>query len=49
MIEARYAADWWGGFARMDRQEFEAAARDLVGLEGRFAILRKIVAEAGAS
>jgi hypothetical protein len=49
MIEARYAADWWDDFAKMDRKEFEAAARDLVGPDGRLAILRKIVAEVGAS
>ena len=48
-IEARYAADWWSDFARMDRREFEDAARDLVGPEGRLAILRKVVAEMGAS
>ncbi|MCK1268927.1 hypothetical protein IVB44_08550 [Bradyrhizobium sp. 49] len=49
MIEERWAADWWSGLARMERQEFEEAARDLAGPEGRLAILRKIVADAGAA
>jgi len=49
VLEARYAADWWTDFAKMNRQEFESGARDLVGPEGRLAILRKIVAEVGAS
>lgn len=44
IIEQRWAEEWWDGFAKMDRQEFEAAARDLVGPEGRLPILRKIVA-----
>ncbi|MCA1411703.1 hypothetical protein I6F30_11205 [Bradyrhizobium sp. NBAIM20] len=48
VIETRYAPDWWGNFAKMDRREFEDAARDLVGPEGRLALLRKIVAEAEA-
>ncbi|MCC8950410.1 hypothetical protein H8A97_36405 [Bradyrhizobium sp. Arg62] len=48
-LEARYAGDWWDDFAQMDRQGFESAARDLVGQEGRLAILRKIVAEVDAS
>lgn len=49
MLEARYAAEWWGDLAKMNRQEFEVAARDLVGSEGRLAILRKVAAEAGAA
>jgi hypothetical protein len=48
VLEARYAADWWTDFAKMNRQEFESAARDLVGPEGRLTILRKVVAEVGA-
>ncbi|EHR01240.1 hypothetical protein [Bradyrhizobium sp. WSM471] len=49
VIEERWAPDWWEGFAKMERMEFEQAARDLAGPEGRLAILRKIVAEAGAA
>jgi hypothetical protein len=45
IIEQRWAAEWWDSFAKMDRQEFEAAARDLVGLQGRLAILRGLVAQ----
>jgi hypothetical protein len=48
MFEERYAAEWWDGFAKMDRTAFEETARDLVGPKGRVAILRTIVAEAGA-
>jgi hypothetical protein len=49
IIEERWASEWWDGFAKMERQDFEDAARDLVGPEGRLAILRKIVAEVGVS
>jgi len=35
-------------FAKMDRAEFERRTRDLVGPQGRLAMLRTIVAEAGA-
>jgi len=45
VIEQRWAAEWWDGFAKMDRQEFEYAARDLVGPQGRLAILRGLVAQ----
>ncbi len=48
MIEERWASEWWEDFAKMDRGEFERTARDLVGPEGPFANLRKVVAEAGA-
>jgi hypothetical protein len=44
MIEERWASEWWDDFARTDRGEFERIARDLVGPEGRPAILRRIVA-----
>jgi hypothetical protein len=44
MIEERWASEWWDDFARTDRAEFERIARDLVGPEGRLAILRGIVA-----
>lgn len=47
IIEQPWAADWWDGFAKMDRQEFEIAAQDLVGPQGRLAILRGLVEEAG--
>ncbi|WP_375778882.1 hypothetical protein ACE103_07385 [Bradyrhizobium sp. ma5] len=43
IIEQRWAPEWWDGFAKMDRQEFETAARDLVGPQGRLAILRGLV------
>jgi len=49
MIEERWASKWWDGLAKMERGEFEGAARDLVGPQGRLAVLRKVVAEAGAS
>lgn len=49
MIEARYASEWWEGFAKMDRAEFEETARDLAGLGGRLAVLRRIVAGDGAA
>lgn len=49
MFEARYAADEWEAFAKVDRAEFEGTARDLIGPEGRFADLRNIVAEAGSA
>jgi hypothetical protein len=48
MFEERYAAEWWDGFAKMERQEFEKIARDLVEPQGRLALLRTIVADAGA-
>jgi hypothetical protein len=48
MFEERYAAEWWDGFAKMERPEFEKIAQDLVGPQRRLAILRTIVAEAGA-
>ncbi|MCK1463455.1 hypothetical protein IVB34_35140 [Bradyrhizobium sp. 2] len=48
-FEARYAAEWWEGFAKMDRGEFEEAARDLVGPDGRLAVLRRIVVGDGAA
>ncbi len=48
MFEERYAEEWWGDFAKMGRPEFEKIALDLVGPQGRLAILRTIVAEAGA-
>lgn len=48
-IEERWASEWWDDFAKMDRQEFEGVAKDLAAPEGRLAILRKIVAEVGAS
>jgi hypothetical protein len=44
MIEERWASEWWDDFAKTDRGEFERIARDLVGPEGRLAILRGIVA-----
>jgi len=37
---------WWDGLAKMERGEFERTARDL---DGRLAILRTLVTEAGAS
>lgn len=49
MIEERWASEWWDGFAKMDRADFEKIARDLVEPEGRLSILRSIVAEPGAS
>jgi len=49
MIEARYASEWWEGFAKMDRAEFEETARDLAGPGGRLAVLRRIVAGEGAA
>lgn len=48
MFEERYAGEWWDDFAKMKRSEFERIARDLVGPQGRLAILRTIVAQAGA-
>jgi hypothetical protein len=36
-FEARCADDWWDDFAKMNRHEFEDAARDLVGPKGRLA------------
>lgn len=44
MIEERWATEWWDDLARADRGEFARIARDLVGPEGRLAILR-VVAE----
>jgi hypothetical protein len=34
-FEERWASAWWGAFARMERSEFEATARDLAGPGGR--------------
>ena len=48
MFEERWASDWWKDFAEMDRGDFERTARDLVGSEGTFANLRKVVTETGA-
>lgn len=47
-IEERWASEWWADFSRMDREEFERTAGDLVGAQGRLSILRKLVAEAGS-
>jgi hypothetical protein len=47
MIEERWASEWWEDFSKVDRQEFERTAGDLIGPQGRLAILRKLVAEAG--
>ncbi|GLR89457.1 hypothetical protein [Bradyrhizobium iriomotense] len=44
MIEERWASEWWVDLAKTDRGEFEQIARDLVGPDGRLAILRGIVA-----
>jgi hypothetical protein len=49
IIGERWAPDWWDGFAKMERREFEEAARDLVGPRGRLAILRTVVRDAGAA
>lgn len=49
MFEARYAPEWWDGFAKMDRTEFEGVARDLAGPDGRLAVLRGIVADDGTA
>lgn len=49
MFEGRWATGWWDDFAKMDRAEFEKTARDLIGPQGRLAILRTTVAEAGAA
>src|ERR1700738_4484779 len=49
MIEERWPREWWGALPKMERREVEKIARDLVGPQGRLAILRTIVAEAGAS
>jgi hypothetical protein len=48
MIEERWCSEWWDGFAKMERPEFEKIAEDLVGPQGRLTILRAIVTEAGA-
>ncbi|WP_342738431.1 hypothetical protein [Bradyrhizobium sp. B117] len=48
VIEQRWAAEWWDGFAKMDRAEFEVAAPDLVGPRGRLAVLRKVAAADGS-
>ena len=48
-FEARYVPEWWESFAKMDRGEFEEAARDLAGPDGRLAVLRKIVVGDGAA
>lgn len=42
MIEQRWASEWWEDFSKMD-EEFERTAGDLVGPQGRVAILRTIV------
>jgi hypothetical protein len=44
--EARWAADWWEDFARMDRAEFERNARELIEL---VSILRTMVTKAGSA
>ena len=49
IIQERWAREWWDGLAKMDRQQFEDAARDLAGAEGRLAVLRKIVEDSGAA
>ncbi|MGY4466953.1 hypothetical protein ACVWWK_002635 [Bradyrhizobium sp. LB9.1b] len=49
VIEERSAPDWWSGLAKMERREFEEAARDLAGPQGRLAILRTVVRDAGAA
>ncbi len=46
MFEGRWATEWWDDFAKMDRAKFEDVAQDLIGPQGRLAILRKMVAEA---
>lgn len=43
MIEQRWASEWREDFSKMDREEFERTAGDLVGPQGRVAILRTIV------
>jgi len=48
VFEERCAAEWWDGFAKLERPEFEKVAHDLVGPQGRLAMLRTIVADAGA-
>ena len=45
MFEGRWADEWWGDFAKMERPMFEEIATDLIGPQGRLAILRKMVAE----
>jgi hypothetical protein len=47
-IEQRWVTEWWEDFTKMDREEFERTAGDLIGPKGRFSILRKLIAEAGA-
>jgi hypothetical protein len=44
MIEERWASEWRDDFTKVERGEFERIGRDLVGPEGRFAILHTIVA-----
>jgi hypothetical protein len=34
-IEERWASEWWVDFSRMDQDEFERTAGDLVGPQGR--------------
>jgi hypothetical protein len=34
-IEERWVSEWWDGFAKMERDEFERTASDLVVPEGR--------------
>ena len=47
MIEQRWASEWWEDFSKMAGRNSKDR-RDLVGPQGRFAILRAIVA-GGAS
>jgi hypothetical protein len=39
MIEQRWASGWWEDFSKMKREEFERTAGDLIGPQGRLAIL----------
>lgn len=48
-FEERWAPEWWEDFAKMERAEFEKIAHDMVGPEVRLSILRRIVADTGAS
>lgn len=47
-IERCWASEWWEDFSKMDREEFERTAADLIGAQGWLGILRKLIAEAGA-
>lgn len=40
IIDQRWAPEWWDGFAKMERGEFERVAGDL---EGRLLVLRTVV------